>query len=93
MYCLKLEINIRLININNLKEKRSFVKRITSLLRKKYNLSIIENKNNDSKKYCDFLISIVSCSKDYLLDIINKIEEDIFMNTGMQVIGEYYEIF
>jgi len=93
MFCLKLELKIKLFGLNSLKDKRSIVKNLTNRLRKKYNISIIEGNFNDSKNHLEIYISSVSKNKDYLLDLIEQIEQDIELMFGLEVEGEDYIIF
>ncbi|PNR96754.1 DUF503 domain-containing protein [Petrotoga sp. 9PWA.NaAc.5.4] len=93
MFCLKLELKIRLFSVNSLKEKRTIVKSLTNNLRKKYNISVLEGNHNDSKNYLGIFVASLSQSRDYLLNLIEQIEEEIEMLPGLEIEDENYLIF
>lgn len=92
-YCLKSDLTIRIKGINSLKEKRSFIKRLKNLLYKNYNASVIESNFNDSHEFLTLTFAIVSKDKDYLLKLINNIEEIVEVEYGAFIIDHVYEIF
>jgi len=93
MFCIKLELKIRLFGISSLKDKRSVVKTLINSLRKKYNVSALEGNYNDSKNYMGIFVSSLSQSRDYLLKLIEQIEDDIELNNGLEIEKEDYSIF
>lgn len=92
-YCIKSDLIIRMKGINSLKEKRSIVKRIKNLLDKTYNASVIESDFNDSHEFISLTYSIISKDKNYLMNILNDIEERIEVEYGVNITEHIYEIF
>lgn len=70
-----MEFNIKLFGINSLKEKRSIVKRLISDLKKKFNISVIENDFQDSKQYINIAISFVSINKNSAYKTMENLEK------------------
>lgn len=92
-YCLKSTLIIRIKGFNSLKEKRSIVKRIKNMLYKTYNASVIESDFNDSIEFICLTYSIVSKDKDYLLMVLENIEQRIESDYGISDIEHLYDIF
>ncbi|MGM0640587.1 MAG: DUF503 family protein [Thermotogota bacterium] len=92
-YCLKGNIISRIKGLNSLKEKRSIIKRMKNLLDKKYNASIIESDFHESHEFISLTYSIVSNSKNFLLKVVEEIEERIEAEYGVMVTEHLYDIF
>jgi len=82
---------LKLINVRSLKEKRSHVKRLISDLRKKFNVSVIESGENDSKAYMEIAFSIVARSKGELDSLIERVENFIEYDCGYMIVDEERE--
>jgi hypothetical protein len=93
MFCIKIELKIKLFGINSLKEKRSIVKSLLNDLRKKYNVSALEGNYNDSKNHLGIFIASLSQSQDYLLNLMDNIENEIENFQGLEVEEDDYIIF
>ncbi|MDK2945384.1 DUF503 family protein [Geotoga petraea] len=92
-YCLKSNITTRIRGLKSLKEKRSIVKRMKNMLDKYYNASVIESDFNDSHEFISLTYSIVSKDKDYLLNVLENIEERIEVEYGVSISEHLYDIF
>lgn len=92
-FCLKANLILRVKGINSLKEKRGIIKRIKNLLDKKYNASVIESDFHESHEFISLTYSIVSNDKNFLLKIIEEIEERVEVEYGVIVSEHIYDIF
>ncbi len=92
-YCLKANIISRVKGLKSLKDKRSIIKRMKNLLDKKYNASIIESDFHESHEYISLTYSIVSKDKNFLLKVVENIEERLEAEYGVMITEHIYDIF
>ncbi|ABR30103.1 hypothetical protein SU69_01220 [Thermosipho melanesiensis] len=86
-----LEVDIRLFGVFSLKEKRSIVKRLLNDIRKKYNVSIIEYENQNSKELMTIGISFVSLNKSSAFRTQESIIE--YLERNFSVENVYKEVY
>ncbi len=78
-------MRIRLFGINSIKEKRSIVKRLTSFIRKKYNVSVSEVGYQDSKDFLELALAMVSNDRDVIHNVFQSIADYIELSEGLEI--------
>ena len=86
-----LEITIRIFGVKSLKEKRSIVKRMVNDLRNKFNVSVIELDDQDSKEYITIGLSFVSINKSAMDRTCESIIE--YLENIYNVENVYKEVY
>ncbi|MDI3471733.1 MAG: uncharacterized protein PWQ20_177 [Thermotogaceae bacterium] len=88
-----LKVTLRLFGINSLKEKRSVIKHLISQISNKYNVSIIESDNQDSKVWASIAVAMVRNSKDQVEKTMDSLVDLIEERMGIEISSEEREVY
>lgn len=88
-----LRIQLYIPLCNSLKQKRGIIKPILHLLKKKYNISIVELDHQDVLRNATFGIATISNSKVVIDQTFDSIFNDIDTFSEVEIIDHYIEIF
>lgn len=88
---MSMELKIRLPYPLSLKEKRSTVKSILSKIKRRYNVSIIENDDHDDLKWVSLMLVVVSLNNTKANLILDNIIEFIEYNYSLEIVEIYKE--
>lgn len=91
MNIMSMELKIRLPYPLSLKEKRSTVKSILSKIKRRYNVSIIENDDHDDLKWVSLMLVVVSLNNTKANLILDNIIEFIEYNYSLEIVEIYKE--
>ena len=81
------ELFIYLPDCQSLKEKRSIIKRLKALLRKKYNISISEIGQKNIWKKCTIGICCIGDNRQIIDKIIDRVMKDIESNAKIELVN------
>ena len=85
-------LDIRLYEIQSLKQKRSLVSRILSRLRSRYPISIAEIGYQDLLQRTSLGLSMTAATETQLESVFRKVEEEIHSSFSAELLDNYVEI-
>jgi len=88
-----LKLTIRLFGVKSLKEKRSVIKHLISQISNKYNVSVIEADNQDSKVWASIAIAMVRNSKDQIQRTMDSLVDLVEERMGIEISSEEREVY
>ncbi|HEW91888.1 MAG TPA: DUF503 domain-containing protein [Thermotogaceae bacterium] len=88
-----LKVTLRLFGIKSLKEKRSVIKHLISQISNKYNVSIIESDNQDSKVWASIAVALIRNSKDQVEQTMDSLVDLLEERMGMEISSEEREVY
>lgn len=78
-------VRLRLFGVSSLKEKRSITKRLVNDIKNKYNVSIVEIGNRNSRYWAEIGIALVARNKVHIEKVIDSITDYIERTLGVEV--------
>lgn len=78
-------VKLRLFGVSSLKEKRSITKRLVNDIKNKYNVSIMEIGNRNSRHWAEIGIALVARNKAHVEKVIDSITGYIERTLGVEV--------
>lgn len=88
-----LKITFRLFGVKSLKEKRSVIKHLISQVSSKYNVSIIESDNQDSKVWASIAVAMVRNSRDQVEKTMDSLVDLFEERMGIEISSEEREVY
>ena len=88
-----LKVTLRLFGIKSLKEKRSVIKHLISQISNKYNVSIIESDNQNSKVWASIAVALIRNSKDQVEQTMDSLVDLLEERMGMEISSEEREVY
>lgn len=87
------QYDLRLPGCTSLKDKRSVVRTLSSMLRSKFNCSFAEVESQDMRQRAGIGLSIVADSAFHARRVLAEISRHVDSHPGVEIIGSIEDVF